>query len=93
MGVPVVTLRGDRHAGRVGASLLTQVGLTDLIADSVEEYVEIAAALGRRSRAAQRPAPFAAAAHGGVAAVRCSGICPQDRKRLPHHVAALGCEQ
>ena len=45
MGVPVVTLRGDRHAGRVGASLLTQIGLTDLIANSVEEYLEIALAL------------------------------------------------
>jgi protein O-GlcNAc transferase len=45
MGVPVVTLRGHRHAGRVGASLLTQIGLTDLIADSIEEYVEIAVAL------------------------------------------------
>jgi protein O-GlcNAc transferase len=45
MGVPVVALRGDRHAGRVGASLLAQLGLNDLIADSVEEYVEIAAAL------------------------------------------------
>jgi protein O-GlcNAc transferase len=45
MGVPVVTLRGDRHAGRVGASLLTQIGLTGLIADSVDAYVEIAVAL------------------------------------------------
>lgn len=45
MGVPVVTLRGDRHAGRVGASLLTRIGHEDLIANTVEEYVEIAAAL------------------------------------------------
>jgi predicted O-linked N-acetylglucosamine transferase (SPINDLY family) len=42
MGVPVVTLRGDRHRGRVGASLLTQVGLKDWIASSMEEYLEIA---------------------------------------------------
>jgi protein O-GlcNAc transferase len=45
MGVPVVTLRGNRHAGRVGASLLTQIGLSDLIAGSAEQYAEIAAAL------------------------------------------------
>jgi protein O-GlcNAc transferase len=45
MGVPVVTLRGDRHAGRVGASLLTQIGLSDLIADSKQAYLETAVAL------------------------------------------------
>jgi predicted O-linked N-acetylglucosamine transferase (SPINDLY family) len=51
MGVPVVTLRGDRHAGRVGASLLGQIGLTDLIANTVDDYVEIAVALaGDRER-------------------------------------------
>jgi predicted O-linked N-acetylglucosamine transferase (SPINDLY family)/predicted SAM-dependent methyltransferase len=42
MGVPVITLRGDRHAGRVGASLLETVGLGDLVAGDVDEYVRIA---------------------------------------------------
>lgn len=45
MGVPVVTLRGDRHAGRVGASMLTRIGADDWIADTAEAYVDIAAAL------------------------------------------------
>ncbi|MBK1720387.1 tetratricopeptide repeat protein [Thiocystis violacea] len=45
MGVPVVTLAGDRHVSRVGVSLLTRVGLTELIAHSGENYVEIAADL------------------------------------------------
>ena len=50
MGVPVIALLGNRHAGRVGASLLTQIGLMDLIAKSVEEYVEIALALASNRR-------------------------------------------
>ncbi len=41
MGVPVVTLRGDRHAARVGCSLLSAVGLGDLIADNPDEFVAI----------------------------------------------------
>jgi predicted O-linked N-acetylglucosamine transferase (SPINDLY family) len=41
MGVPVVSLRGDRHAGRVGASILARVGLEELTADSEEQYLEI----------------------------------------------------
>lgn len=49
MGVPVVTLRGRRHAGRVGASLLGRVGLDDLIADNIEDYIEIAAGLATDS--------------------------------------------
>jgi len=45
MGVPVVALRGRRHGGRVGASLLTGVGLAELVADDEDHYVAIAAAL------------------------------------------------
>ncbi|NJO37518.1 MAG: tetratricopeptide repeat protein [Rhizobiales bacterium] len=42
MGVPVVTLVGDRHAARVGASLLTTVGFPAGIAESPEDYVTTA---------------------------------------------------
>ncbi len=45
MGVPVVTLRGTTHAGRVGASLLSAVGFTDLIAESPNNYVRRAVEL------------------------------------------------
>lgn len=44
MGVPVLTLAGSAHAGRVGVSLLTAVGLSDWVAVSPEDYVEKAAA-------------------------------------------------
>lgn len=47
MGVPVVTLRGRFHAGRVGASLLSAVGLPELVAESREQYVTLAADLAR----------------------------------------------
>jgi predicted O-linked N-acetylglucosamine transferase (SPINDLY family) len=39
MGVPVITLAGNTHASRVGVSLLSNVGLPDLIAQTPEEYV------------------------------------------------------
>ena len=45
MGVPVVTLRGDRHASRVGASILTRVGLRDLVTSNEDEYVSRAVGL------------------------------------------------
>ncbi len=45
MGVPVVSLFGDRHAARVGSSLLTAIGMDDLLAESVDGYVEIAVRL------------------------------------------------
>ena len=39
MGVPIITLKGDRHAGRVGVSLLTRTEMTDFIADTIDEYI------------------------------------------------------
>ena len=47
MGVPVVVLEGDHHAARVGVSLLTRLGLPELIAETPDRYVEIALALAR----------------------------------------------
>ncbi|MEO8590843.1 MAG: tetratricopeptide repeat protein [Flavobacteriales bacterium] len=43
MGVPVITLAGDRHASRVGASLLGAASMPGLVAGTPKEFVEIAA--------------------------------------------------
>ena len=45
MGVPVITLQGQRHSGRVGASILHRVGLNELVASSIERYIELARSL------------------------------------------------
>jgi len=47
MGVPVVSLLGDMHASRVGASLLARAGLRELAVDDADAYVETARALLR----------------------------------------------
>ena len=41
MGIPVVTLVGDKHASRMGISILTTIGLTELIAKTPAEYIQI----------------------------------------------------
>lgn len=52
-GVPVITLLGDRFSARYGASLVRAHGCPELVANSMDEYVEIAVAL------AQNPARIA----------------------------------
>jgi len=42
MGVPVVTLRWPTIAGRLSASILTSLGLTDWIAETQQQYIELA---------------------------------------------------
>lgn len=47
MGVPVVTLVGERHNSRFGYSILMNMGLPELCAFSWEEYIDCAVALAK----------------------------------------------
>jgi predicted O-linked N-acetylglucosamine transferase (SPINDLY family) len=42
MGVPVITLAGPTGAGRGGVSILSNAGLTELIARTPQQYIELA---------------------------------------------------
>jgi protein O-GlcNAc transferase len=53
-GCPVLTCRGDTYASRVAASLLTAIGLPELIADDVPGYVAKAVALARDADSRRR---------------------------------------
>ncbi|MFQ5642931.1 MAG: tetratricopeptide repeat protein [Thiogranum sp.] len=45
MGVPVITLLGPVHRGRLSASVMHQVGLEELVAENPDDYVYIAGEL------------------------------------------------
>lgn len=47
MGVPVVTMTGDLHVNRTSASILSEMGMTDWVANSPAEFVEICVAKTR----------------------------------------------
>ena len=67
MGVPVVSLRGDRHAARVGTSLLAAAGCPELLAEDTEGFVRIAGALATdRARLAQYRAGLRARLRGST---------------------------
>jgi predicted O-linked N-acetylglucosamine transferase (SPINDLY family) len=80
MGVPVVTCAGRVHASRVGVSLLSAIGLDDLVAPSMESYVQTAIGLAqdvvrlRSLRAELRP--------------RMAGGAIMDRARIAREVEA-----
>jgi tetratricopeptide (TPR) repeat protein len=47
LGVPVITLAGDRLLGRYGATLLHAIGFPDLVAETEDAYVAAAVSLAR----------------------------------------------
>jgi len=45
MGVPVITIKGDIHISRVSYSILSNIGLEELVAESSDEYISKAVSL------------------------------------------------
>ena len=58
-GLPVLTIAGPTFAGRVAASLLTAIGVPELIAQSRDEYRELALRLVRDPAAFEQLAEVA----------------------------------
>ncbi len=54
MGVPVITLIGSNHAGRVGNSILNSIGLKAMIAVDKNTYINIAVSLANNIEQLQR---------------------------------------
>ncbi len=78
MGVPVVTLVGRRHGERTSYSMLTNLGVTDTIAASGREYVDVAARLAED-----------AAFNRDVRARIRAGIAHSPLTDMPAHARAL----
>ena len=89
MGAPVVTLAGDRHASRMGLSMMTAIGLPEFVAHTPEEYVAIA-----KTFAADLPR-LSAILRGDegvpqcVASSRCKGLHTQPGIRISQGVASM----
>lgn len=81
MGVPVVTLAGDRAGARQGASLLHAIGWTEGVAEDVESFIACAARLAG-------DLPRLAATRAGLRA-RMAASPLLDGRRLAAQVEAL----
>jgi predicted O-linked N-acetylglucosamine transferase (SPINDLY family) len=66
MGTPLLTLPSDKFITRMGASLVLALGLSELCARSVEDYVDLATRLARMPKAVSRWRARVRAAAGDV---------------------------
>ena len=87
MGVPVITLPGDRFCTRHSLAHLTAAGLTGLVAEDASGYLARAEGLAADLERLAGIAVEAAGAHGRVAAVRCRGFHADAGSGLPPDVA------
>ena len=87
MGVPVVTLTGDRHMARVGASLLAAVGHPEWSAATAQDYLNCAVEL------AQNPARLAAIRAGLRADLQRSPLLDHAGQAERFGAALRGCWQ
>jgi len=78
MGVPVVTLAGRRHGERTAYSILANLGVTDTVAQSGSEYVDMAVRLATD-----------AAFMADVRAAIRRGIASSTLTDMPRHTRAL----
>lgn len=100
MGRPVVTLCGDRHASRVGASLLNAVARPEWVGKTSDEYISIAVrlasdhlALAEQSRSLRAALRSSALMDHAGQAVRFGAAlreCWQQRAALAADRAAVG---
>jgi protein O-GlcNAc transferase len=71
-GVPVLTFRGDRWAGRQSTSIMRTAGLDAFVADDVDDYVERAV---RLAEDAQSPTRLAELRRGMRARLAAAPLC------------------
>jgi len=81
-GVPVVTLAGSRASERSTLTILTHAGLPELVANSEEEYVALAA------RLATDPS-FAAATRAAIAARLAGSVLADNAGHVRNLESAL----
>ena len=87
MGVPVVTLPGATFAGRHSLSHLSNVGLTETVTSSEQEYSDLRRPPGRRFASTVRHSPGAPPANGRFTIMRCCALCSELGRTNAHHLA------